>query len=101
MNYYTVHICPGVLKTTPERILKAVSEVTGIKEEVIIQRSNKREIVDARAVVAILTKEMTGLTLEKTGEFIKKHHTVVLHYIKKLQHVKEVHDLITKVKKEL
>jgi len=72
-------------RITIDAIQKAVAEKFGIKAALLKEKSNRREIVQPRQVAMFLAKELTQASLPEIGRaFGGKHHTTVIHSIKKI-----------------
>lgn len=66
-----------------DRVVKVMSEITGIKEEELKKRNGKREMVTYRAIMySFLIK--IGYRSTKIGIYFKYDHATVLHLINKL-----------------
>jgi chromosomal replication initiator protein len=91
------HLCnliAGNKKSTPEtfeeRLKEAITSVTGIDSEVMIARTRKREIVQARQLFHYFMKNGTNLSLAKIGELTGGHdHATVLHSNKTISNLLE------------
>jgi len=66
--------------TTQETIMGIVSETLLISIEKLQSKNRLKQIVDARKIYAVLTKEYTGTTLSNIGRALKKHHASIIHY---------------------
>jgi len=72
-------------RITMDSIQRAVAEKFGIKPALLKEKSNRREIVQPRQVAMFLAKELTQASLPEIGRaFGGKHHTTVIHSIKKI-----------------
>jgi chromosomal replication initiator protein len=73
-------------KVTIDGIQKAVAERFEIKQSQLKEKSNTRQIVHPRQVAMYLVKELTNASLPEIGRaFGGKHHTTVMHSIKKIE----------------
>ena len=65
---------------TAEKIVKVVSEHTGINAKDIVSRKKKQKIADARhlAIYAI-TQHLPKYTLEEIGEIFGRNHSTIIH----------------------
>jgi chromosomal replication initiator protein len=71
---------------TPELILRAVAEHFGLKPGQLKSKSNSRQIAEPRQIAMYVCKKMTRLSLPQIGkDFGGKHHTTVLHSIRKIE----------------
>jgi chromosomal replication initiator protein len=72
-------------RITIDSIQKAVAERFSIKPATLREKSNRKEIVLPRQVAMFLVKELTQASLPEIGRaFGGKHHTTVIHSIKKI-----------------
>jgi chromosomal replication initiator protein len=93
-NAITIAMAQQVLKDllqkqdrriTIDSIQKAVAERFAIKPAALKEKSNRQEIVLPRQVAMFLVKELTQASLPEIGRaFGGKHHTTVIHSIKKI-----------------
>ena len=73
-------------KITIDAIQKAVADRFGIRQAQLKEKSNTKKIVVPRQVAMYLVKELTSASLPEIGRaFGGKHHTTVLHSIKKME----------------
>jgi chromosomal replication initiator protein len=73
-------------KITIDSIQKAVADRYGIRQGQLKEKSNTKKIVVPRQVAMYLVKELTSASLPEIGRaFGGKHHTTVLHSIKKIE----------------
>jgi chromosomal replication initiator protein len=73
-------------KVTIDGIQKTVAERFDIKQSQLKEKSNTRHIVHPRQVAMYLVKELTNASLPEIGRaFGGKHHTTVMHSIKKIE----------------
>jgi chromosomal replication initiator protein len=73
-------------RVTIESIQKAVAERFNLKPGQLKEKSNTRHIVHPRQVAMYLVKELTSASLPEIGRaFGGKHHTTVLHSIKRIE----------------
>ena len=73
-------------KVTIDGIQKAVAERFEIKQSQLKEKSNTRQIVHPRQVAMYLVKELTNASLPEIGRaFGGKHHTTVMHSIKRIE----------------
>lgn len=73
-------------RITIDAIQKAVAERFGIRQGDLKQKSNTKAVVLPRQVAMYLAKELTHASLPEIGRaFGGKHHTTVLHSIRKIQ----------------
>jgi len=63
-----------------DRILKTVSKFTGVSEGMIMIKTRRREVVQARQICMYFARLMTNCSTSKIGEtFGMKDHATVLH----------------------
>ncbi len=71
---------------TPERIKKVVSEIFKVKLHLLSSKNNSPDIVIPRQVAMYLMREMLEMPMNSIGkEFGNKHHSTVIHSIKKVE----------------
>ena len=73
-------------KVTIDGIQKAVAERFDIKQSQLKEKSNTHQIVYPRQIAMYLVKELTNASLPEIGRaFGGKHHTTVMHSIKRIE----------------
>jgi chromosomal replication initiator protein len=73
-------------KVTIDGIQKAVADRFDIKQSQLKEKSNTRQVVHPRQVAMFLVKELTNASLPEIGRaFGGKHHTTVMHSIKRVE----------------
>ena len=73
-------------KVTIDGIQKAVAERFDLRQSQLKEKSNTRHIVHPRQVAMYLVKELTHASLPEIGRaFGGKHHTTVMHSIKRIE----------------
>ena len=66
-----------------EDIVRKVSELTGISEEGIVEKSRRKEIVEARQTAMFLCRNILDNSLSSVGMYFGgRDHTTVMHSIK-------------------
>ena len=76
----------GDRKITIDMIQKAVTEEFGLKPGQLKEKTNAKVISYPRQIAMYLTKELTDGSLPEIGRaFSGKHHTTVLHSVKKIE----------------
>ncbi len=71
---------------TPERIKKVVSEAFNIKVHLLSSKNNSPEIVLPRQVAMYLMRELLDMPMNSIGkELGNKHHSTVIHSIRKVE----------------
>ncbi len=93
-------------KITIESIQKLVAEQFGLRVVEIKAKNNSRSIVYPRQVAMYLAKQLTEASLPEIGrQFGNKHHTTVLHSVKKIEAVrkedKDLNRLLNKLTEQL
>ena len=98
----------GVLTTgvSIEKIVRKVSELSGVSEQDIVGKSRKMEIAEARQVSMFLCREILGGSLSGIGLFFGgRDHTTVMHAVKtisdKIQKSTKVKDSIEALRTDL
>ena len=73
-------------RVTIDSIQKAVAERFQIKQSQLKEKSNTKTVVYPRQVAMYLVKELTSASLPEIGRaFGGKHHTTVIHSIRKIE----------------
>jgi chromosomal replication initiator protein len=72
-----------------EAIMKRVSSYFGIKIVDLKSRNNARHVVFPRQVAMFLCKRLTDKSLPAIGTLFDKHHTTVIHAIRKIESMRE------------
>jgi chromosomal replication initiator protein len=73
-------------RITIDSIQKATAEKFNIKQTQLKEKSNAKDIVGPRQVAMYLVKELTHASLPEIGRaFGNKHHTTVIHSIRKIE----------------
>lgn len=68
-----------------EAIQHAVAAEFGIPVAALAARNNSRNVALPRQVAMFLSKKLTGASLSEIGRTFNKHHTTVLHSVKKIE----------------
>ncbi len=72
-----------------DAVSRAVAERFGLLPQQLKQRTNAHEISRPRQIAMYLCKELTGASLPEIGRFFGgKHHTTVLHAIRKVDELR-------------
>lgn len=72
-----------------EMVIRAVAGYFGMKPTQLKSKNNARRISQPRQIAMYICKEVTGLSLPQIGkDFGGKHHTTVLHSIRKIGEMK-------------
>jgi len=83
-------IYPQDRKITIDSIQKGVAERFGIRQSQLKEKSNTKKIVVPRQVAMYLVKELTSASLPEIGRaFGGKHHTTVLHSVRKVEKLRQ------------
>src|SRR5436309_5837944 len=88
MAQETLHdiLGPGERAVTIEMIQKTVADHFGICVQELKSKNNSKSVAEKRQICMYLCKKLTGISLPQIGrEFGNKHHTTVLHSIKKIE----------------
>ncbi len=85
-----------------EMIIRAVATHFGLKPAQLKSKNNSRPIAQPRQIAMYICKELTRLSLPQIGrDFGGKHHTTVLHSIRKIDDLRkrdgEISDALTKI----
>ena len=73
-----------------EAVVRAVAERFGLQPAQLKQRTNAHEISRPRQIAMYLSRELTGASLPEIGRhFGGKHHTTVLHAIRKVEELRQ------------
>ena len=73
----------------PEMIIRIVAAHFGLKPTQLKSKNNSREIALPRQIAMYACKQLTRLSLPQIGrDFGGKHHTTVLHSIRKIETLK-------------
>ncbi len=82
-------VVDNVRPVSTETVIRAVSEYFGLKPAQLKTRNNSRPIVQPRQIAMYIAKRLTGQSLPQIGrDFGGKHHTTVLHSIRKIDNLK-------------
>jgi chromosomal replication initiator protein len=77
-------------KVSPERILQTVASFYSLKPAQLKLKNNSRPIAVPRQIAMYLCKELTAESLPQIGrDFGGKHHTTVLHSIRKIDSLRK------------
>ncbi|MCS7043143.1 MAG: chromosomal replication initiator protein DnaA [Bryobacteraceae bacterium] len=77
-------------RITMEAVVRAVAERFGLQPAQLKQKTNAHEISRPRQIAMYLCKELTGASLPEIGRhFGGKHHTTVLHAIRKVEELRK------------
>jgi len=84
-------------KITIEQIQKRVGEHFGLRAQDLKMKSNSKVIAYPRQVAMFLVKQLTSASLPEIGrQFGDKHHTTVLHSIKKIEALRQTDKELSK-----
>jgi chromosomal replication initiator protein len=79
-------VAAGERNVTSDMIIQAVAELFGLKPNQLKSKNNARKIAEPRQIAMFVCKKMTRLSLPQIGkDFGGKHHTTVLHSIRKIE----------------
>lgn len=77
-------------RVTIEVVMRAVAERYSLQPSQLKQKTNAHEISRPRQVAMYLCKDLTGASLPEIGRhFGGKHHTTVLHSIRKVEELRQ------------
>lgn len=93
------HIAPmrNPQDITPHAIIKTVCANFNIKEEDVLGKKRKKEIVQPRMISMYLIREITNAPLATIGEIYNKDHTTVLYSCEKIGNLMNTDPYIKKV----
>jgi chromosomal replication initiator protein len=85
-----------------EMVIRSVSNHFGLKPALLKSRNNSRRIAQPRQIAMYVCKQVTALSLPQIGkDFGGKHHTTVLHSIRKIEALRkkdpEIHSAVNKL----
>ena len=85
-----------------EMVIRSVSNHFGLKPALLKSRNNSRRIAQPRQIAMYVCKQVTALSLPQIGkDFGGKHHTTVLHSIRRIEYLKkkdpEIHSAVNKI----
>ena len=81
-SYLSQHI----KKISPKKIIKIVADFYNIKEEELLKKLRKKELVEPRQVAMYLLREIAKLPYNSIGELLnKRDHTTVLYSCEKIE----------------
>ena len=81
-------------KTTPQLVLKSVSEFYNISLNDILKRSRKKEVVKPRQMAMYLLREETKLSFPEIGQKLGgRDHSTVIHAYEKIKTEEETDEL--------
>jgi chromosomal replication initiator protein len=77
-------------RVTIEAVLRAVAERFSLQPPQLKQKTNAHEISRPRQIAMYIAKELTTASLPEIGRaFGGKHHTTVLHAIRKVEELRK------------
>ena len=77
-------------RITIDSIQKATAEKFNIKQSQLREKNNAKDIVRPRQVAMYLVKELTQASLPEIGRaFGNKHHTTVIHSLRKIEELRK------------
>jgi len=85
-------------RITIDSIQKATAEKFGIRQAQLKEKSNAKDIVRPRQVAMYLVKELTHASLPEIGRaFGNKHHTTVIHSLRKIEQLRKSDPELNKI----
>jgi chromosomal replication initiator protein len=76
-------------RVTIDSVIRAVADRTGLQPAQLRQKTNAHEIARPRQIAMYLCRELTAASLPEIGRhFGGKHHTTVLHAIRKVEQLR-------------
>ena len=89
---------PGEKPISIEMIQKTISDYYGLRVQELKSKNNSRAITLPRQISMYLAKQLTGASLPQIGrEFGGKHHTTVLHSVRKIRELRQKDKEINKL----
>jgi chromosomal replication initiator protein len=80
---------------TVDQIQKAVADFFGLKPNELKSKNNSKRVAEPRQIAMYLCRELMGSSLSDIGrEFCGKHHTTVLHSVRKVEKLRAVNPKI-------
>jgi chromosomal replication initiator protein len=77
-------------RITIDSIQKAVAEKFNIRQAQLKEKNNAKDIVRPRQIAMYLVKELTQASLPEIGRaFGNKHHTTVIHSLRKIEELRQ------------
>src|SRR5579871_2746549 len=77
-------------RITIDSIQKATADKFNIKQSQLKEKNNSKDIVRPRQVAMYLVKELTQASLPEIGRaFGNKHHTTVIHSLRKIEEIRK------------
>ena len=92
---YAQDVLKAIMKTdrhvvSSDVVIRAVASYYGLKPSQLKAKSNARPIAQPRQIAMFVCKKITDLSLPQIGkDFGGKHHTTVLHSIRKIDSLKK------------
>lgn len=77
-----------------DNMLRAACRITNADYEKTINRSRKRECIDAKGIVCFFLRKYTRMTLSSIGKHLKVDHATVMHHCRKFDNMIEINDSI-------
>ncbi|KKS19221.1 MAG: Chromosomal replication initiator protein DnaA [Parcubacteria group bacterium GW2011_GWC1_41_7] len=73
-------------KVTPKKIIKSVSEFYSLKEEEILKKMRRKEVVRPRQVAMYLLRDLGKMSYSAIGELLsRRDHTTVIYSCEKIE----------------
>ena len=85
-----------------QNIISKVAKFYGLTSDEILGRCRERRLIKARFISIYFIKQKTEFTLVTIGKIFKRDHASIIHALKTIQTVKELHyetDLLEDLKK--
>jgi chromosomal replication initiator protein len=77
-------------------LINAVLQKFNLKKEELYSNSRKKEIANARQILAYLMKTKLNIQLKDIAEALKRNHSTINHAIKKIEHSLMIGNKVTK-----
>jgi chromosomal replication initiator protein len=91
-------LAPGEKPITVEMIQKSVADHFGMRVQELKSKNNSKSVAVPRQICIYLCRNLTQASLPQIGrDFGNKHHTTVLHSIKKVEKLRQQDQQVNKV----
>lgn len=93
-KFLATYLSTPYRKTTPQLILKSVSEFYNIPAQDLLKRSRKKEVVRPRQIAMYLLREETKSSFPEIGQKLGgRDHSTVIHAYEKIKEEEETNEL--------
>ena len=70
-----------------QEIIKSIAEAYGTTEDEMFKRSKKRNLADARSMLAYILIKQFGYTLKETAAIVRRDRTTVFNMLKNMRNL--------------